>query len=415
MAKLKKYKWQIDENDKDSGVKVISLVDEPAIESDFIAFSKEQKKFVKFEKEGYKQVVAGLAMIPEKEIYRVDKKTGEEYVGSFDAETIEKIRNKFHKEQQTSNVNVDHNQKQSVDGYLIESFILTSDKQVEDLKDKGIKEASIGSWFTAYKIEDKEVFQKVLDGELNGFSVEIYAERILESFKNNNNKVNKFNMKNILVKLKELVNEFEKEHQKFVSAPIADLGITIAQSDYEEWTVGEAIYSLVVTEDGEESQEPIEDGEYALEDGVILVVEEGLLKEVKQPEAPAEEPAEEEMVDEESTTGTTGTTEVVVKSAKETLAELGVDFSQNGYWMIEIGVENGEPVFGQIMSNTYKELKFSLDEVERLKQENEELKLKIKEPIADPKLAIVEVEEKLDYSKMNNLERILRKNKLPLV
>jgi len=82
-------------------------------------------------------------------------------------------------------VNTQHEATDNVDAYLIESFIVSSEKQAEDLVEKGIEEATVGSWYVAYKIQDKEVFDKVLAGEYKGFSVEIFADRILESFKYN--------------------------------------------------------------------------------------------------------------------------------------------------------------------------------------------------------------------------------------
>ena len=236
-------------------------------------------------------------MIPEKEIPRIDPETNEPYVGYFDAETIEQIRNKFHKEQQTTNVNTNHEEDETVDAYLIESYIINSDMQVEDLVAKGIEEATIGSWFVAYKIEDEEIFQKVLEGEYNGFSVELYADRILESFKYNNNYKNRFSMKNFIEKLKGLVNEFEAEETAVTleRAPVPSLEIII------EWgEVGEPVNSVITDENGEETLEPVADGDYELENGNILVVVDGVLSEIKEAEAPAEEePAEEEALAED--------------------------------------------------------------------------------------------------------------------
>lgn len=494
MAKVKKFRWEIDESDETQGVKVISLVDEPAMESNFIAFKKQKvtPKYVAFatEQKGYKQVVAGLALIPEKEIPRIDE-NGNEYVGYFTADTIEQIRNKFHKEHQDQNVNTDHESSEDVEAYLVESFIVSSEKQAEDLRDKGIKEASIGSWFVAYKIEDKEVFEKVLSGEYNGFSVELFADRILESFKYNYNyNKNKFNMKDLLEKFKAIINEFEKEEVQeepkvekpteelekvsLERAPVPALEIII------EWNeVGTPVNSVIVDENGEETLEPIDDGEYELEDGRYIVVVDGVLAEVRDA-APATtgdtanmesaeyedgitlrwtavgEPVERvEVVDGEEKADVLADgeyslpdgrkiivangvlesiveptqnekeeplEEVVVKSAKETLIDLGIDFSQDGYWMIEVGVENGEPVYGSIMANTYKEMKFKVEnfeakeqEIVDLKKEVEELKAKIKEPIAEPRLGSEEEEEIVDLSKLSNYERIARKNGIQIV
>lgn len=174
---MKRVQLDIDENDSTTGVKTISIVSDPAIESDFVAMSKEVQ-FIELAAP-YKQVLAGLALIPDKDIPRTAR-NGEKYVATFSKEAIERIRNKFHKELMTSNVNVQHDQKQYIPAYLIESFIIDSPERLSDVKAKGIKEATDGAWFVAYKVEDKETFAKALSGELRGFSVEIYVKNLFE-------------------------------------------------------------------------------------------------------------------------------------------------------------------------------------------------------------------------------------------
>jgi hypothetical protein len=176
---MRRVKFDIDENDSLTGVKTMSLVDVPAIESDFVVFSKEdQSQFVELKIEGYKQVVAGLALIPDKDILR-SMPDGEKYVAYFTPDSIEKIRNKFHKQLLTAgSVNVDHKQDGYIDAFLIESFIVDSPERLADITAKGIKDGKIGSWFVAYKIEDVETFKRVLAGELRGFSVEIFVNRM---------------------------------------------------------------------------------------------------------------------------------------------------------------------------------------------------------------------------------------------
>ena len=172
---MKRVKFDIDEDDKITGVKTISIVDKPAIESDFVAFS-EEKPFVELKVEGYKQVLAGLALIPNKDIARSGP-NGESYVAYFTPESIERIRNKFHKQLLTDRVNVDHKQDKYIDAFLIESFIIDSPEREADVKAKGISGGVMGSWFVAYKVEDEQTFKRVLSGELRGFSVEIFVNK----------------------------------------------------------------------------------------------------------------------------------------------------------------------------------------------------------------------------------------------
>lgn len=179
---MKRVKFEIDPNDDLTGVKTMSLVDEPAMESDFVAFSKEKPQYIELKVEGYKQVVAGLALIPEKNVLRVAS-DGEKYLAYFTKDSIEQIRNKFHKQMLTNQVNVDHSQQDYINAYLIESFIIDSEQRLADVANKGIKEPVMGSWFVAYKIEDKQVFQEVLDGKLKGFSVEIFVQKLFKKEK----------------------------------------------------------------------------------------------------------------------------------------------------------------------------------------------------------------------------------------
>lgn len=270
---LPKIKFDIDEADPISGIKTMSLVDEPAIESDFIYFSKESSQYVELKSDNYKQVVAGLALIPNKYILRVDP-MGNQYYGYFTPELVEKLRNKFHKEQMTSNVNTDHNQENYVNGFLIESFIIDSIERLNDVKSKGIKEAILGSWYVSYKIEDKATFDRVVSGELKGFSVEAFLQQLHKQ--EDNNIINEFEktMVNIIQKFKDLLSEMEadvKEEVKLERAIDAD-GKTI---DYG--VEGEPVNIISVGDDGSESTEVAPDKDYVLDNGYTITVKDGVL------------------------------------------------------------------------------------------------------------------------------------------
>ncbi len=196
---LRRVKFEIDPNEPISGVKAISLVDEPAIMSNFEYFNKAKKidKFQKFIVDGkeFEGVTHGLVLKPDIDILRYDA-LGEPYYGYFTAETIKSIRDKYHREMMTNQFNTDHNGDNMIDAYLIESFIIDSEERLADVKKKGIEDATMGSWYVQAKIDDAEAFQRVVNGELNGFSVEVYLDKILE--KNNYKKdIKIFNRKNL--------------------------------------------------------------------------------------------------------------------------------------------------------------------------------------------------------------------------
>ena len=89
----------IDENSEENkdGVFAISLVESPAMESDFIALSKEDKKVeVQFAtQDEEKQLLTGAVLIPNKQILRIDKETGADYFVYFSRNTIRKASELF--------------------------------------------------------------------------------------------------------------------------------------------------------------------------------------------------------------------------------------------------------------------------------------------------------------------------------
>jgi hypothetical protein len=148
------------------GVYAISIVEMPAMEADFIALSTEQKVFLKVDKE--RRMLFGAAMIPDKEILRIDKNTGEEYLIEFPAQTIVNASQQFMKDGHQSDHTIEHTLK--LNGMtVVESWIKEgeSDKSVHFGMDY-----PIGTWFVGVKVDNDEAWAKVQMGEVRGFSIE---------------------------------------------------------------------------------------------------------------------------------------------------------------------------------------------------------------------------------------------------
>ena len=154
----------------------VSLVEDPAIESNFIALSK-QKSSIKLENE--KRLLIGAALAPNKPIYR--NVNGNEFYISFDETTIEKLAQDFLANDYQHNITVDH-QEEANDIVIVESWIKTSenDKSVS----YGLNEP-IGTWFIGMKVNNDEIWQRVKDGFYKGFSIEAVVG--LDELINNNN------------------------------------------------------------------------------------------------------------------------------------------------------------------------------------------------------------------------------------
>jgi hypothetical protein len=167
--KLPLYKLVINDTE-DSGVDMVSFVNNPAIEEEFMVFEKEECKFAKDEK---RRIVTGAAMIPDKPIYR--NNDGEEFMVMFDKDTVQNIVVKFLKHNKNNNVNVDHSlQVEGVD--LINSFI--TDKEMGINAPSKYSKVPDGTWFLTYHIKNDDVWGSVEDGTFKGFSVEGMFNRV---------------------------------------------------------------------------------------------------------------------------------------------------------------------------------------------------------------------------------------------
>lgn len=176
--KIKKYKVGID-----SETYAISMVESPAIESDFVALSKEEEKRVFLESDE-RHMVYGAALIPDKDIYRNNGE--QEFYISFTKESIEKMSQDFMKNYRQNEVTLDHEE-------MANDITITESWLVEDpYKDKanalGINVPK-GTWMIGMKVNQIDVWERVKSGELKGFSVESMIS--LEDFsKQNTNNMN---------------------------------------------------------------------------------------------------------------------------------------------------------------------------------------------------------------------------------
>ena len=423
------FEFTIDDKGTSTGVKAISLVDEPAIESDFVYFNKEKnRQYIKLEIEGYKNTVLGLALIPDKYILRMDKNNNP-YYGYFSAETIEEIRNKFHKQLFNNEVNTDHDEDNFIDAYMVESYLIDTEERLTDIQNRGIKEAEMNSWVVSYKIEDDEQFQRVLDGELNGFSVEVFLNKELQRI-NNKSENNKLKiMKNKLIeRLTALVNEFAVEEGVEATEETKFEDATSVDGQLYRWSeVGEPVFVVTISDEtGEEVEDAVAEGDYEFEDGSMIKVDaDGNLVEFV-PAPDSEEPVEDTPEEEMEAVVEEAAEEVVEEEAEETatsdkaksIEEL-VDLNKDGYYTVEVFVEGGAITYGTVYANTWKELDLKMEELETLRKEKTDLEAKVEElnatvlaePVTDSTEG-TETKTEVDVTKLSNYEKVLYRNGL---
>lgn len=167
----------IDDKEDLQGVEAISIVENPAIESDFVALKSEEVKLAEVDKE--KRILMGAVLIPEKPIYR---RNGEdEYYIYFSKDTVVKASQLFLKKGNQGNSTLEHSK--SIDGLtVVESWI------VEDLtKDKSALynlSVPVGTWMASVKVDNDEIWNDyVKTGKVKGFSLEGHFADQLEKKK----------------------------------------------------------------------------------------------------------------------------------------------------------------------------------------------------------------------------------------
>ena len=142
----------------DSDVYCISLVQDPAIEVNYVALSKEKPLQILLEKED-KHIIVGCALVPDKPIYRRDG--DEEFYIQFSKETIEKLAHSYLANDRIYSFSTDH-KDETDDVYIIETWLKTSEN--DKSKDYGL-DVPIGSWMVMAKVENDEIWNRIKEGE----------------------------------------------------------------------------------------------------------------------------------------------------------------------------------------------------------------------------------------------------------
>ena len=152
-------------NGEEDGVKIISLVEFPAVERNFIQLSKEVKLSLNDEK----KELLGVALIPDMPIYRRDEQ-GEYYI-VFSAESIRKIAINFYKKLNVNMADVEHNHNIENGITYFQSMII--DKE-QGICPKAFKDLPNGTWIVGCKIDNINVWDAVKNGTVKGFSIDGY-------------------------------------------------------------------------------------------------------------------------------------------------------------------------------------------------------------------------------------------------
>jgi len=272
------------EDEADVAVEAISLVKFPAIESNFIFFSKQGKKkemvsLASIEDEDQRMLI-GAALIPDKHIPRYDEFSDEEYDVYFSKETVKKASEMFLKQNRTNAHTFEH--QESIDNVSVVESWIVSNPEMDKSKHYGLSVPE-GTWMVRVHVQNDDMWKFVKEQEVQGFSIEGYFVDKIENMSKRTNP--------IMETLTEIKNLLLGKRKLYAEAKLEDGQMLITEA--EDFAAGVEVKTI----DEEGNPTDLKDGKYTTLAGVELEVYDGVLTEydgeVKATEDKAEAEAEE--------------------------------------------------------------------------------------------------------------------------
>ena len=280
--------------DADTGMFKISLVDDPAVQSNFLAFDAAKRVPLYAVSDEEKRLVLGVVMRADFPIFRRDTGFGEYYV-LYKADQIRVMAEKYLAEGRQNAVNLMHEDGTDTDGVQMVQYFIKG----KGINPDGFDEISDGSLFAEFHVVDDRIWAEIKAGTYKGFSLEGVFDLVPEQDVNE--------VRDIVDSLDgQFTSQNDKEMSKLqrIRAGLArllaimgnvttDKGVLAWDGD-EDLKAGDKVY----IEDQDGNRTDAADGDYRTEDGKTIVVVEGVVAEIRDPEAevapePEAEPAPE--------------------------------------------------------------------------------------------------------------------------
>ena len=155
------------------GMEKISLVDDPAMESDFQFFANEEDRF-KFSVQNEEQRhIFGVIIRADHPVLRLSAE-GFPYYSTFSKETIKTIVQKYFREGRQNNFNLMHTPGTDVDSVeMLQAFIKDKERGIDP---KGFEDIEDGSLFGEFKVLDDTIWEDIKAGKFKAFSMEIFYD-----------------------------------------------------------------------------------------------------------------------------------------------------------------------------------------------------------------------------------------------
>ena len=418
--------------DEETGMMKISLVDDPAVMSDFLAFDNIRKMQMYSVTDDEKRLVRGVVMRADFPIYRRDERMGEYYI-IYKPDTIRKMAEKYLAESRQNILNAMHRGEDLPDIYMVQYFIKGDGVSVD-----GFDDIADGSLFAEFHILNDDVWEAVKAGDYKGFSLEGFFDLAPERDKQTVEEIvddldGQFSrmFKSLFNRNMSKINRFKAALAKLLAVfgnVTTDKGVLAWDGD-EDLKEGDAVF----IEDQEGNRTDAPDGDYITSDNKTIVVVDGKVSEIRDPEAevaPEGAPAnEEEEVAVKNGRIATDKGELIWEGEEDLKAgdavfvegEEGLATAPDGEYKTEDGktIVVAEGIVAEIRDPEAEVApeEAPVDEAEELRKENAELRSQVdalskkveelsKMPLAEPAHEEVKASATLQKTGVKGLDRL---------
>ena len=285
---------------EDCGMVRISLVDFPAVLTNWQAFTAQAPVRFAIADED-KRLIRGVVMRADFPIYRADDR-GEYYI-IYRAETIRQMAEKYLAENRQNRVDTDHSGDEVRGVQMVQWFIKDTEKGIAPA---GFEDVADGSLFAEFHIESDTIWDEIKAGTYRGFSLEGFfsfvpdtdqrdideiVDELEGKFKANNNQENMAKVERMIERLRQMLEAATPAPAQKFGRVTTDKGV-LAWPGEADLKAGDPVN--ILDADGNEVRP--EDGDYRTEDGKTIVVADGIVAEIRDPEAevaPQGEPEQE--------------------------------------------------------------------------------------------------------------------------
>lgn len=162
----------IDDDSQELAIDAISLVSAPAIKENMVFMSKAKNNLTLAKVNEEQKRIVSPALIPNKNIYRVNHNTGDEYYVFFSPATVRKSSELYLKHNNHHKATHEHNER--VSGVLTTESWIIEDPKMDKSRLYGYKNLPKGTWMVSMSIQNNDLWQEIKQGNLKGLSIEGY-------------------------------------------------------------------------------------------------------------------------------------------------------------------------------------------------------------------------------------------------